>query len=195
MSNGKPIIPSMIIPGGAPLPSGPPPPGAVPPWRAPAPAAAAPPPPQPPAPPTVAVPAPPPPPEPVHVHHVHVTVQPVPYYEPVELTWWDRVCAWMRTIGRPWQLILALLAAVVPIPGVDHSAASVWADTVGEARTEWGAAYGYALALAPLVWVVMRTVRHGGTLRRIWAGTVAVIGLIASIDLFDIVTLLTGVSR
>lgn len=33
MSNGKPIIPSMIIPGGAPLPPGPPPTGAVPPWR------------------------------------------------------------------------------------------------------------------------------------------------------------------
>ncbi|MEV7112358.1 hypothetical protein [Streptomyces anulatus] len=195
MTTRKPIIPSMIIPGGVPLPSGPPPPGAVPPWRAPAPAAAAPPPPSPTAPPAVAVPAPPPPPAPVHVHHVHVTVQPVPYYEPVEPTWWDRTCAWMRSIGRPWQLTLALLAAVVPIPGVGHSAASVWAYTVGETRTEWGATYGYALALAPLAWVVMRTVRHGGTLRRIWAGTVAVIGLIASIDLFDIVTLLTGVTR
>lgn len=189
-----PIIPTRIIPGGAPLPDGPPPPGAVPPWRAPAPAAAAPPPPPPFAPPAVAVPAPPPP-EPVHHHHVHVTVQPVPYYEPIEPTRWDRVCAWMRTIGRPWQLILALLATVLPIPFTGHSAASTWAYTVGLARTEWGTPYGYALAGLALAWVVLRIVRHGGTLLRIWAGTVAVIGLISAIDLFDIVTLLTGVTR
>ncbi|MEU0978479.1 hypothetical protein ABZ488_04610 [Streptomyces griseus] len=194
MTARKPIIPTRIIPGGAPLPAGPPPPGAVPPWRTPAPAAAAPPPPPPPAPPAVAVPAPPPP-EPVHVHHVHVTVQPVPYYEPIEPTWWDRTCAWMRTIGRPWQLIVALLAAVIPFPYTGHSAASTWAYTVNLGRVEWGAPFGYALAGLALGLVVLRIVRHGGTLLRIWAGTVAVIGLIASIDVFDIVTLLTGVTR
>ncbi|MFH9692654.1 hypothetical protein [Streptomyces globisporus] len=193
MTDRTPIIPTRIIPGGAPLPPGPPTPGAVPPWRAPATAAAAPPPP-PPAPPAVAVPAPPPP-EPVRVHHVHVTVQPVPYYEPVEPTRRERLWAWVRSIGRPWQLIVALLAAVLPIPFTGHSAASTWAYTVGLARTEWGVPYGYALAGLALAWVVLRIVRYGGTVLRIWAGAVTLIGLIASINLFDVVTLLTGVTR
>ncbi|MGW3330593.1 hypothetical protein ACWDF9_08635 [Streptomyces rubiginosohelvolus] len=194
MSNRKPIIPTRIIPGGAPLPAGPPTPDAVPPWRVPAPAAAAPPSPPPPAPPAVSVPAPPPP-EPVHVHHVHVTVQPVPYYEPIEPSPWERLWAWIRTIGRPWQLIVALLAAVIPFPYTGHSAASTWAYTVNLARTEWGTPYGYALAGLALGLVVLRIVRRGGTLLRIWAGVVTVIGLIASINLFDVVTLLTGVTR
>ncbi|WP_405549721.1 hypothetical protein [Streptomyces microflavus] len=193
MTARKPIVPTRIIPGGAPLPSGPPAPGAVPPWRIPAPAA--PPPPPPPAPPAVAVPAPPPPPEQVHHHHVHVTLQPLPYYEPIEPTRRARLCAWVRTLGRPWQLILALLAAVLPIPGLGYSAASTWAYLVGQARAEWGAPFGYGLAGVALALVVMRTVRHGGTLLRIWAGAVTAIGLIASIDLFDVVTLLTGVTR
>ncbi|WP_145498689.1 hypothetical protein [Streptomyces sp. CFMR 7] len=194
MSTPKPpIIPTRIIPGGAPLPAGPPPPGAVPPWRTPAPAAAAPPPPPPTAPPTVAVPAPPP--EPVHVHHVHVTVQPVPYYEPIEPTRWERLWAWITSLGRPWKLVLALLAAVLPVPVLGHSAASTWAYTVTLARAEWGAPYGYALAGLALGWVVLRTVRHGGTLLRIWAGVVTLIGLISAINLFDVVTLLTGVTR
>ncbi|XMN09327.1 hypothetical protein ACK8N7_26455 [Streptomyces griseobrunneus] len=195
MTARKPIIPSMIIPGGAPLPAGSPPPGAVPPWRAPAPAAAAPPPPPPPAPPAVAVPAPAPPPEQVHHHHVHVTLQPVPYYEPIEPTRWERLWAWVRTLGRPWQLIAALLAAVLPMPFTGHSAASTWAATVYLARTEWGAPFGYALAGLALAWVALRIVRHGGTLLRIWAGVVTVIGLISAINLFDLVTLLTGVTR
>lgn len=194
MTTRKPIIPTRIIPGGASLPPGPPPLGAIPPWRTPAPAAAAPPTPPPAAPPAVAAPAPTPPPAPGPIH-VHVTVQAAPYYEEPEPTRRERLWAWLRTIGRPWQLVLALLAAVVPVPGVGHSAASIWAYTVGEARAEWGAPNAYALALTPLVWVILRTVRHGGTLLRIWAGVVALIGVIASIDLFDIVTLLTGVTR
>ncbi len=187
-----PIIPTRIIPGGAPLPAGPPPPGAVPPWRTPAaPAAAAPPPPVPPAPPAVTPPAPPPPPQ------IHVHVVAAPYFEPIEPepTRWERLWAWITSLGRPWKLILALLAAVLPVPALGHSAASTWAYIVGKARAEWGAPYGYALAGLALGWVVLRTVRHGGTLLRIWAGVVTLIGLIASINLFDIVTLLTGVTR
>lgn len=187
-----PIIPTRIIPGGAPLPPGPPPPGAVPPWRTPA-APAVPPPPPPAAPAAVTAPAPAPPPPPQI--HVHVTLQPEPYYDEPEPTRWQRMWAWVTSLGRPWQLILALLAAVLPVPALGHSAASTWAYIVGKARAEWGAPYGYALAGLALGWVVLRTVRHGGTLLRIWAGVVTVVGLIASINLFDIVTLLTGVTR
>ncbi|MET9204097.1 hypothetical protein ABZW38_02845 [Streptomyces bacillaris] len=191
MTTRKPIIPSRIIPGGAPLPPGPPPPGAVPPWRTPA-APAVPPPPPPAAPPTTtSTPAPPPPPQ----IHVHVTLQPEPYYDEPEPSRWQLLWAWITSLGRPWQLILALLAAVLPVPVLGHSAASTWAYTVTLARTEWGAPYGYALAGLALGWVVLRTVRHGGTLLRIWAGVVTLIGLISAINLFDVVTLLTGVTR
>ncbi|MFJ8842963.1 hypothetical protein ACIRFF_08675 [Streptomyces cyaneofuscatus] len=192
--SGRPIIPTRIIPGGASLPPGPPPPGAVPPWRAPATAPAAPPTPPPTAPPAApaAAPAPPPPPPQIHVHVVAA-----PYFEPIEpeLTRWQRLWAWITSLGRPWKLVVALLAAVLPFPFTGHSAASTWAAIVYFARSEWGAPFGYALAGIAFAWVVLRTVRHGGSLLRIWAGVVTLIGLIASIDLFDVVTLLTGVTR
>ncbi|MFE1735241.1 hypothetical protein ACFW6X_34740 [Streptomyces bacillaris] len=192
MTTRKPIIPTMIIPGAASLPPGPPAPGAVPPWR-PTAAPSAPLPPPPAAPPAVTAPAPTPPPPPQI--HVHVTLQPEPYYDEPEPTRWQRLWAWITSLGQPWQLVLALLAAVLPVPVLGHSAASTWAYTVGLARTEWGTPYGYALAGIAFAWVVLRTVRHGGTLLRIWAGVVTLIGLISAINLFDVVTLLTGVTR
>lgn len=183
-----PIIPTRIIPGGASLPPGPPSPGAVPPWRAPAPSA--PPPPPPAAPPAVAVPAPPP--EPVHVHHVHVTVQPVPYYEPIEPTRWDRIWAWIRQIGRPWQIAGALTLASLPLFD-GHSIATLWASCVTEARAEGGQDAGYALALTPLAVAVLRIVQDGGTLGRLLLLAISLTGLAGAIDLYDPVTWITGV--
>ncbi|MEU4920201.1 hypothetical protein AB0G29_12680 [Streptomyces parvus] len=124
-----------------------------------------------------------------------MSLAPGPYYEPIEPSRWERLWAWIRTIGRPWQLIIALLAAVIPFPYTGHSAASTWAYTVNLARTEWGAPYGYALAGLALGLVLLRIVRRDGTVLRIWAGVVTVIGLISAINLFDVVTLLTGVTR
>ncbi|MFJ3705048.1 MULTISPECIES: hypothetical protein [unclassified Streptomyces] len=185
----KPITPTRIIPAGAPLPDRGPLPGELPPWwQAPAP----PPPPPPPAVVAPPAPAPPPPPDPqIHLHH-HLLI---PYVAPPEPTRRERLWAWLRTIGRPWQACGALLLAVVPVPGVDHSAASIWAYSVGQARAEWGAQQGYALAAVPLGWAILRAVKHGPTLRRLWLGVIGVFGLIGAIDLFDIVTLLTGVTR
>ncbi|MFJ9234133.1 hypothetical protein ACIRJ3_04000 [Streptomyces anulatus] len=187
MTTRKPIIPTRIIPGGAPLPSGPPPPGAVPPWRAPAPAAAAP----PPAPPTVAVPTPaPPPPPPVPQIHVHLVA---PYYEEPEPTRRERLWRWLTSIGRPWQICGALALALLPIPGVGYSVATIWASLVTEARAEYGQANAYALALTPLAIAVMRIVRGGGTLRRLLLLAVSLVGLMGAIDLYDPVTWITGV--
>ncbi|MFB7399762.1 hypothetical protein ACFCZR_06280 [Streptomyces rubiginosohelvolus] len=187
MNDRTPIIPTRIIPGGAPLPDGPPTPGAVPPWRAPA--AAAPPPPPPPAPPAVAVPAPPPPPQPVQVH---VTTQLIPYYEPIEPTRRERLWAWIRTIGRPWQVVGALACASVPLFD-GHSVATLWASCVAEARAEGGQDAGYALALTPLAIAVIRIVQGGGTLRRLLLLAVSLVGLAGAIDLYDPVTWITGV--
>ncbi|MFD8407193.1 hypothetical protein ACFV1G_21210 [Streptomyces anulatus] len=179
-----PIIPTRIIPGGAPLPSGPPPPGAVPPWREPA----APPPPPPAAPPAAATPAPPPLPEPVV--HVHVVL---PYEPEPEPTRWQRLWRWVTTIGRPWQICGALALALLPIPGVGYSVATIWASVVTEARAEGGQDAGYALALTPLAIAVMRIVRGGGTLRRLLLLAVSLVGLMGAINLYDPITWLTGV--
>ncbi|MFE5996749.1 hypothetical protein ACFQ6C_07625 [Streptomyces sp. NPDC056454] len=189
MSDRKPIVPTRIIPGGASLPPGPPPAGAVPPWRAPAPAPAAPtaPPPAPPAVPAAA-PAPPAPPIPqVHVHFV------APYYEEPEPTRRERLWAWVTSIGRPWQIALALTLAFLPIPGVGYSVATIWASCVTAARAEFGQANAYALALTPLAIAVMRIVRGGGTLRRLLLLAISLTGLMGAIDLYDPVTWITGV--
>lgn len=188
MSN--PIIPTRIIPGGAPLPSGPPPPGAVPPWRAPAPAPAAPPPPPPVTPPVIVIPAPEPPRQPEPQIHVHVVM---PYEREPEPTRRQRLWAWITSIGRPWQIAAALGLAFAPIPGVGYSVATIWASLVTEARAEYGQANAYALALTPLAIAVMRIVRGGGTLRRLLLLAISLTGLMGAIDLYDPVTWITGV--
>lgn len=188
--NNRPIIPTRVIPGGVPLPDRGPLPGERPPWHPhPAPAAA-----QPPPPPTPPAPAPAPAAPAPQPLHVYVTLQPAPYYDD-EPTRREQLWAWLRTIGRPWQVCGALLLAVVPVPGVGHSAASIWAYATGQARAEWGAQQGYALAAVPVAWVILRAVKHGPTLRRLWLGVIGTFGLIGATDLFDIVTLLTGVTR
>ncbi|WP_097921759.1 hypothetical protein, partial [Streptomyces sp. wa1063] len=150
--------------------------------------------PPPPAPPAVAVPAPPPPPPPppppVPQIHVHLVA---PYYEEPEPTRRERLWAWLRQIGRPWQICGALALALLPIPGVGYSVATIWASVVTEARAEGGQDAGYALALTPLAIAVMRIVRGGGTLRRLLLLAISLVGLMGAIDLYDPVTWITGV--
>ncbi|MFD8404646.1 hypothetical protein ACFV1G_08180 [Streptomyces anulatus] len=183
-----PIIPTRIIPGGVPLPSGPPEPGDIPPWREAAPAA--PPPPPPPTPPAVVVPAPEPLRQPDPQIHVHVLL---PYEPEPEPTRRERLWRWLTGIGRPWQICGALVLALLPIPGVGYSVATIWASVVTEARAEGGQDAGYALALTPLAIAVMRIVRGGGTLRRLLLLAVSLVGLMGAIDLYDPVTWITGV--
>ncbi|MFE7754304.1 hypothetical protein [Streptomyces sp. NPDC057429] len=179
-----PITPTRVIPAGAPLPDRGPLPGELPPWwRAPAP-----PPPPPPA--VVAPPAAAPPPLPDPQIHVHVVI---PYEEPPEPTRRERLWAWVRTIGRPWQVCGALILALVPVPGTGYSVATTWAHTVGEARGAWGQGTGYALALTPLAIAVIRITRSGGTLLRLLLLAVSLIGLTGAISLYDPITWITGV--
>lgn len=188
----EPITPDRIIPAGEPLPARPvpsarplppAPPGAtdLPPWRTAAPAPG--PEPDPPEP----DPGDPPP------IHVHVTLHP-PGTEPEpEPSRWDRLTSGIRARIRPWQAALALTAAVLPIPGVGYSAATIWAYTVGELRADHGARWGYAVACGTLAAVSAVIVRRGATAVRLWLLTVALIGAIAVIDLFDPIQALTGV--
>ncbi|WP_211285473.1 hypothetical protein [Streptomyces anulatus] len=189
MTTRKPIVPTRIIPGGVPLPPGPPPAGAVPPWRAPAPAA--PPPPPPPPPPAVVIPAAEPPRQPDPQIHVHVLL---PYEPEPEPTRWQRLWAWVRQIGRPWQIVSALTLASLPLFD-GHSAATLWASGVAEARAEGGQDAGYALALTPLAIAVIRIIQSGGTLGRLLLLAISLVGLMGAIDLYDPITWLTGVTR
>ncbi|MEU3700974.1 hypothetical protein AB0E82_01975 [Streptomyces anulatus] len=138
----------------------------------------------------VAVPAPKPPPLPVPQVHVHVVL---PYEPEPEPTRWQRLWGWLTSIGRPWQICGALALALLPIPGVGYSVATIWASLVTEARAQGGQDAGYALALTPLAIAVMRIVRGGGTLRRLLLLAVSLVGLMGAIDLYDPITWITGV--
>ncbi|MFJ7489730.1 hypothetical protein ACIQZB_00465 [Streptomyces sp. NPDC097727] len=188
------VTPSRIFPAGTPLPPRAPEPGEVPPWRTnPAPPE----PPAPPAPPPVAPPAVPPPPPPVQQivmppgpFEVHVTLQP-PEPEP---TRWQRLAAWARQFGKPWQAAGALVLALFPIPGVGHSIASAWARVVFETRDAWGQDAGYALACTPLAWALLRIYYRGGTIRRLFVLAVSVVGFVGgAIHFYDPITWITGV--
>lgn len=192
----RPILPTRIIPAGAPLPNRGPHTGEIPPWRE-QPAPAVPPPagpPAPPAPPAVPTPPSPPVPEPPPVH-VHVTVQPGPYYDLPEPTWRQRLTTWVtQRFGRPWQIAGALLLTVLPIPGTHYSAMTTAAYATAQARTEWGAPTGYVIALLPLAWACARTRQHP-TILRLCIVSIALGGLLGALDPFDLVTAYTGVHR
>lgn len=181
-----------LIPPGAPLPARPPEPDEVPPWRtAPAPQAPpAPPPPPPPAEPRwYSAPAP----EPAPAAPIEVRVTFLPYAEP-EPSRWERIAAWLRRFGRPWQAAAALAVAVAPIPSTGYSIATTWAYTVDLGR-DIGPWQPYALGILPFGLVVKLIQQRGGTVGRLFFLVVTTAGAWASIDPYDIVTILTGVTR
>ncbi|MCX5229692.1 hypothetical protein [Streptomyces sp. NBC_00233] len=131
-----------------------------------------------------------PPPGPIEVH---VTFLPVE--EPPEPSLWDRLWAWITSIAKPWKITAALLAALLPIPGVGYSLAGVWAHTVGQARTEVGIPWAYALTGVPLL-LAARALHRTRALRFLIAAVITFIGLIfGALDPFDLVTITTGVHR
>lgn len=117
----------------------------------------------------------------------------MPYVPEPDPTRRERLWAWVRTIGRPWQVCGALVLALVPIPGTGYSVATTWAYAVSQARAAEGQDLGYALALTPLAIAVIRITRGGGTLLRLLLLAVSLIGLTGAISLYDPVTWITGV--
>lgn len=186
----EPIVPSRIIPAGAPLPPRAPEPGEAPPWRT-APRAS------PPAPP-----ANPPPPDDWREGHpppaagpieIRVSVDLAPVEPEPEPSRWQRLSAWIAR-NHPWRALAAFALAVFPIPFTGYSAATTWAYTVGEAREAFGTGHGYALAGIPFVLVVWRLVRSGGTFLHAFGLAVFLVGLTGAISLYDPVTWITGVT-
>lgn len=184
----RPVTPTRVIPAGADLPARAPEPGEAPPWRTP-------PPPPPIAPPPLPVP-PDPQPRTVEVRHVHdirVTLaDPDPEPDPSRR---ERLTAWLGAYIKPWQAVIALALALLPIPGVGYSAATIWHYTVGEARDGFGAGWGYAFGLIPLALAITAIVRKGGSPLRLFALTVTFIGSFAAFSWYDPVQFLTGVAR
>ncbi|MGW4028224.1 hypothetical protein ACWEFL_02710 [Streptomyces sp. NPDC004838] len=178
------ITPTRIIPAGVPLPARPPTPDDVPPWRAPAPEGQSPPPENPPAPPT----DPEPEPERPGTIEVRIAYDPYPITPDPEPSLWDRI----TRIAPGWKLLAAVLGAMLPIPGVGYSLATVWAYTVTQARTEFGPGWAYALALTPLA-LAARAVRRTRSLLALFALVIALIGLTGAIHWFDPIAALTGV--
>lgn len=183
----RPITPTRVIPAGAELPARAPHPGEAPPWRTP--------PPPPPSPPADTPPTPwpaAPPPGPIEVR---VTIDLAPPGEPEpEESRWSRL--WATVSGRisPWRAVLALSAAVVPIPWTGYSAAVTWHYTISEARA-WHVGFGYGLAYGAFALAVNKLVRgRGGTLCLFFCATTFV-GLFAAMSWYDPVEWLTGVAR
>ncbi|MFJ8855113.1 hypothetical protein [Streptomyces sp. NPDC102437] len=203
------ITPTRIIPAGTPLPPRSPEPGETPPWRASPPPPAPPPAPMPPKTAPAAPPAAPPglppqwgtdwpwgggQPQPQGPIELRVQVEMLPV-EP-ELTWRDRLRAMVMRWIRPVLTLrgaVALALAVMPIHG-SESAATIWRDTVADAR-ELSLYAGYFVGAAPLALSWWSLTRVGPTAPRLWLLAVSVIGATAAITPYDIIQILTGVAR
>ncbi|WP_234307875.1 hypothetical protein [Streptomyces sp. NBRC 110035] len=173
-----PIIPTQIIPAGAPLPARPPEPGEAPPWRTP-----------PPAPPAAPPPVPPTPgPQDVVVRHIHeiVLAPQEPEPEPGPRLWerlWDRLAT--------WRMAVALLAALTPWAG-GQSPVGLWSQTVHQARVEAGIPAAYIIATVAVLaaWALDR--HTGRAVPRALLIT-ASLGALGVLHWWDPILMLTGV--
>ncbi|MCL7377458.1 hypothetical protein [Streptomyces sp. 35G-GA-8] len=194
-SRDRVVIPTRVIPAGAPLPDRPPEPDDIPPWR-PQPAAT---PPAPPAVPPASDPwhgpgASPPPYGPIEVR---VTFAPMAL--PPEPTRRERLWAWLRTYATPLQAVTGLVLAVAPILPRGYSCAGTWYYTVGQAR-EFGTGWGYAIGGGALFlggYALVRKReqrRDGSSFLRVFFLATTFVGAFGAIDPYDPVTWITGVT-
>ncbi|MFJ4418256.1 hypothetical protein [Streptomyces sp. NPDC088925] len=184
MTDRKPIIPTRIIPGGAPLPGRAPRPGEVPPWRTPPPPC---PPATPPAPPPP--PAPAPPPAPIEVR---VTVDLTPPAQVEE----ERPGALARLWARiaSWRLAVAAGAALLPWLG-GSSPVTAWAHTLHTAREEAGLGAAYVIAGVALGGAVLIYRHSNGRLVPTFFLVTASVGALGVLSWWDPIQALTGVTR
>ncbi|MET9815304.1 hypothetical protein [Streptomyces sp. NPDC006355] len=176
----RPVIPSRVIPAGAPLPARAPAPGEEPPWRTP-----------PPPPPAVTAPVPIPPdpgPRIVEVRHIHevILTSPDPDPEP-RPRHWERL--WERFVT--WRMVVAILAAVLPWAG-GQSPVGLWSRTVHEARTEAGIGAAYVIAGVAIA-AAWGLDRHTGRAVPRFLLVTASLGAVGVLHWWDPILLLTGV--
>jgi hypothetical protein len=130
----------------------------------------------------------------MEVQHTHTVVLTWADPDP-EPSRWERLTAWLGRYVRPWQAVIGLAAAVLPIPGTHYSAATTWHYTVALGREEWGIGWGYCLGIVPLALTVTAIVRRGGTPLRLFTLTVTLIGSFGALSWWDPVQFLTGVHQ
>jgi hypothetical protein len=122
--------------------------------------------------------------------------QPAPSAEPEgeqQPRMWAR--AWDAFTSRvsPWKAVLALVAAMIPIPWTGYSAAVTWAYTVSEARA-MHQGFGYALAFGTFLLAARRLARTRSLLA-LWCTAVTFIGLFSAMSWYDPIQWLTGVHK
>lgn len=186
----RPVTPTRIVAAGAPLPARLPEPDEAPPWRAPTP----PPPPAAPNPPPVQPDPDPPVTEVRHVHEVILTSpDPDPQPDPQPGL---GARAWSAAVGgiSNWRVLLALFAAVTPIPWTGYSAAVTWHYTITEARA-MHQGFGYALAFGAFALAVHKLTRRRGGAACMFFLAVSFVGLFGAMSWYDPIQWLTGVHR
>lgn len=191
----KPVTPTRIIPAGQAIPTAPPLPPAphdaedLPPWRTAAPRPRSSPPPDDPPPPSA--------PETAQGGEQRVVVEvcyPPPETEqPADEPHQQFSLAWARQYAHPWRSLIGAALALLPIPGVGYSAATIWAYTVGESR-QYGIGWAYVLALGSVLLAGAADYRRARIRTRFFL-VVAFIGCFGAIDWYDPITFLTGVHR
>jgi hypothetical protein len=124
------------------------------------------------------------------VRHVHEFVLTPEAPEP---THGQRIRALLAHFGRPWQAILGLALAVIPIPPGDYSLATTWWWCVAQTRHTHGALAAYTLGLGTLVMAATLLTRKP-TVTRLTLLAVTGIGALGAVALLDPVTIITGVS-
>ncbi|MGW1071546.1 hypothetical protein [Streptomyces sp. NPDC002537] len=120
-------------------------------------------------------------------------VAPEPEPEQRSRFWWG----WLWPHIRPVQTFLGAALALAPIPWTGYSVATTWAYTVHESRGfAIPIAYGLGLGALAVAVSAERRARENGVLRELAARTAVVItfiGVMGALDLYDPVTVLTGV--
>jgi hypothetical protein len=125
------------------------------------------------------------------VHEVLIAPAPEPEPEP---GLWSRTWSAFTARIKPWQAVLALVAAVVPVPWTGYSAAVTWHYTVTEARA-MHQGFGYGLAFTAFALAAHKLTRgRGGTVCLFFCATTFV-GLFGAMSWYDPVLWLTGVDR
>ncbi|MEU7597303.1 hypothetical protein AB0B79_30365 [Streptomyces sp. NPDC039022] len=195
----RPITPTRIFPAGQSLPPAQQPTAA--PAPPPSPAAAPPAPPMPPVPPTSMPPwwmgGPPQPPQ--GPLEIRVKVDLVPPEAEPESTRRERLWAWITSRISPYAAVLAMAAAVVPIPGIGYGLGACWGSYLYAMRVTVHPSLAYVVGLGAVAVCGWRITRRLDTGRRaqllsLTGLSVSTVGVLYGVVRpLDIVTAITGV--
>ncbi|QDA07210.1 hypothetical protein SRIMHP_26560 [Streptomyces rimosus subsp. rimosus] len=123
----------------------------------------------------------------------------VPVYDEPERTWRERLWSWITARVSPYAALLAIAAAVVPIPGIGYGLGPCWGSFLYAMRVTTHPAIAYVVGLGAVAIFGLRVARRLDTGRRaqllsLTGLSITTVGAIYGVVRpFDIVTALTGV--